>query len=68
MPDPGRIYRSGTNVMSIAMVLVGFALIVRTIAAGGAIFATGIVLGALFILGGGVRYYAATRRRDGDDG
>jgi hypothetical protein len=61
MPDPGRIQRSGTTVMSSAMVLIGFALIIRTIAAGGALDATGIVLGVMFMLAGGLRLYAQAR-------
>jgi hypothetical protein len=43
------------------MVLIGVALIIRTIAAGGSLDATGIVLGVMFMLAGGLRLYAQTR-------
>jgi hypothetical protein len=49
--------------MSLAMIVIGFALIVRTIAAGGALTATGILLGVLFILAGVVRLYVQMRGR-----
>ncbi|MGI8411250.1 MAG: hypothetical protein ACR2QA_01890 [Solirubrobacteraceae bacterium] len=62
MPDPRRIYSSGTGVMSILMVLIGVALIVRTLAAGGGVAATGIILGLLFLVAGGARLYVQSRR------
>jgi hypothetical protein len=49
--------------MSLAMIVIGFAIVARTIAAGGAVNATGIVLGALFVLAGAVRLYVQTRGR-----
>jgi hypothetical protein len=61
--DPGRIHRSATNVMSLLMVVIGLGLIVRTIVAGGAVIATGILLGVLFILAGLARLYLQTRGR-----
>jgi hypothetical protein len=47
--------------MSVVMVVIGVALIVRTIVAGGGIAATGILLGLLFLVGGGLRLYANVR-------
>ena len=47
--------------MSVLMIVIGFALIARTIVAGGAVSATGILLGALFILAGVLRLYIQTR-------
>jgi hypothetical protein len=47
--------------MSIAMVLIGVALIVRTIVAGGGPIATGTLLGVLFILAGVARLYLQLR-------
>jgi hypothetical protein len=47
--------------MSIAMMLIGIALIVRTIAAGGGAAATGILLGVLFLAAGGARLYLQSR-------
>jgi uncharacterized membrane protein HdeD (DUF308 family) len=63
MPEPRRIHRSATNVMSVAMIVVGIAVIIRTIAAGGGPVSTGILLGALFIFGGVMRLYVQTRMR-----
>jgi hypothetical protein len=63
VPEPGRIHRSATSVMSIVMIVIGCALIVRTIVAGGAFDASGILLGALFILAGAIRLYVQTRGR-----
>ncbi|MGI8428176.1 MAG: hypothetical protein ACR2OB_02485 [Solirubrobacteraceae bacterium] len=62
MPDPHQVYRSGTGVMSILMVLIGIALIVRTLVAGGGVTATGMILGLLFLLAGGARLYLQSRR------
>ena len=44
------------------MVLIGLALIVRTVAAGGSAIATGIVIGVLFVVAGAARLYVQTRR------
>jgi hypothetical protein len=63
MPDPGRIHRPATSLMSVAMVVIGIALIVRTLAAGGTAISTGILLGALFIAGGALRLYVQSRSR-----
>lgn len=43
------------------MILIGFALIIRTLAAGGGAIATGIVLGVLFVLAGAARLYLQLR-------
>jgi hypothetical protein len=63
MRDPGRFHRSATTAMSAAMLVIGIALIVRTLAAHGSLDAAGILLGALFMLGGGLRLYAQNRMR-----
>lgn len=47
--------------MSIVMILIGIALIVRTLVAGGGALATGIVLGVLFVLAGLARLYLQLR-------
>jgi hypothetical protein len=44
------------------MLLVGLAIIVRTVAAGGGPVATGLILGVLFCAAGGLRLYAERRR------
>jgi hypothetical protein len=61
MPDPQRVRQSSTRVFSILMVLIGIALLVRTIAAGGGVATTGILLGVLFILAGAGRLYLQWR-------
>lgn len=61
MPRPRQLHRSSTRVMSILMVLIGIALLVRTLSAGGGALATGTLLGLLFILAGAARLYLQTR-------
>ena len=53
--------RSSTELFSGLMVLIGIALVVRTIAAGGGALAIGILLGVLFVLAGAGRLWAARR-------
>jgi hypothetical protein len=45
------------------LVLLGVAMIVRTLTAGGGATALGLILGVLFVALGGLRLYAARRRR-----
>jgi uncharacterized membrane protein HdeD (DUF308 family) len=54
-------HRLSTRVMSILMLLIGVALLVRTLAAGGGAAATGVLLGVLFILAGAARLYLQMR-------
>jgi hypothetical protein len=54
--------RAPTLVMSGLMILIGLAIIVRTIGAGGGPVAVGVLLGALFVAGGALRLYAERRR------
>jgi hypothetical protein len=56
-----QLYSSSTRIFSIAMIVIGIALIVRTLAAGGGAIATGIVLGVLFVLAGAARMYLQLR-------
>jgi hypothetical protein len=51
-----------TRVLPLLMALVGVALIVRTLAAGGGALAVGLVLGVLFVAAGAGRLYLETRR------
>jgi hypothetical protein len=48
--------------MSILMIVIGIALLVRTLAAGGGAAATGVILGLLFIAAGAARLYLQFRR------
>jgi hypothetical protein len=56
-----QVRSSSTRVLSIAMIVIGIALIVRTLAAGGGAVATGIVLGVLFVAAGLGRLYLQLR-------
>jgi hypothetical protein len=47
--------------MSIVMVLIGIALVVRTLIAGGGPVATGVLLGLLFVAAGAGRLYLQFR-------
>jgi hypothetical protein len=51
-----------TALLSGLMVLLGLAIVVRTIAAGGGVLATGVVLGLLFVVAGAGRLWAERRR------
>jgi hypothetical protein len=61
MPRRRQLHSSSTRVLSIVMILIGVALIVRTLAAGGGAIATGIVLGVLFVAAGSARLYLQLR-------
>lgn len=61
MPRRRQLHSSSTRVLSVVMILIGVALIVRTLAAGGGAIATGIVLGVLFVAAGSARLYLQLR-------
>lgn len=61
MPEPQQLRRSSTRVMSMLMILVGVALVARTVLAGGGAGAVGIVLGILFVAAGAGRLYLQRR-------
>ena len=61
MPDPTQFRAASTRTFSTVMVVVGVALIVRTIAAGGGALAVGLLLGILFIAAGVGRLYMQSR-------
>jgi len=56
-----QLHSSSTRVLSIVMIVIGIALIARTLVAGGGALATGIVLGVLFVLAGVARLYLQLR-------
>jgi len=62
MPDPRQLHRTSTRLLSIVMLAIGVALIVRTIAAGGGGLAVGLVLGVLFVAAGAARLYLHARQ------
>ena len=51
-----------TRVLSALMVVIGVAIMVRTVAAGGGPLALGLLLGLLFVAAGVGRLYAERRR------
>ena len=51
-----------TAVLSAVMVVLGMAIIVRTLAAGGGPLAVGLLMGLLFIAAGAGRLWAERRR------
>jgi drug/metabolite transporter (DMT)-like permease len=61
MPKPREFRRSSTRLLSALMIVVGVALIARTLAAGGGAAATGVILGVLFMLAGAARLYLQYR-------
>ena len=61
MPQQG-FHRTSTRILSLIMVLIGLALLVRTLAAGGGPLATGVLLGVLFVAAGAARLYLQFRR------
>lgn len=63
MPEQRHLRRSYTRVMSILMVVIGIAILVRTIVAGGGPAATGVLLGVLFVAAGAGRLYLQFRGR-----
>jgi hypothetical protein len=61
-PGPGaRAHRTGTLILSTAMVLIGVALIVTAIAVGASATSGRIILGVLFLAAGGARLYLLAR-------
>ncbi len=62
MPQRRRqAHQVSTRVMSILMILIGVALLVRTVIAGGGALASGILIGLLFVAAGAARLYLQLR-------
>ncbi|HMJ32915.1 MAG TPA: hypothetical protein VK501_03270 [Baekduia sp.] len=61
MSTPRKVHRGTTLLLSSFMVLLGLAMIVRTLFGGGGALAIGLLLGALFIAAGAGRIYLAVR-------
>ena len=51
------------RVLPAIMLLLGIAVVIRTLAAGGSVTSVGLLLGVLLAAGGGLRLYAEHRRR-----
>ena len=59
MPTPQDVRRTTTPIFSVALILIGIALVVRTLAAGGGALAVGLLLGVLFVAAGAGRLYVS---------
>lgn len=57
MPKPNPTRSGATRAMSALMIIVGVALVARTLAAGGGPLAIGTILGVLFVAAGAGRLY-----------
>lgn len=57
MPAPRDVHRASTRVMSVAMVVIGVALIVVTLVKGGGPLAVGVLMGLLFVGAGSARLW-----------
>ena len=55
------MHRTTTRILSLAMLVLGVAMIVVALAAGGGPLAKGVVLGLLFVAAGGGRLWVASR-------
>ena len=56
-----RAHRTGTLILSTAMLLIGVALVVTAISVGASIISGRIILGVLFVAAGGARLYLLAR-------
>ena len=61
MPSPDEVRRAITPFFSVVLLLLGVAILVRTIVAGGAGLTYGVVLGVLFIAAGAGRLWVSRR-------
>jgi hypothetical protein len=61
MGAPRNVHRAATQVLSTAMLVLGLAMIVVAVAAGGGVLARGVVVGVLFVLAGAGRLWVAGR-------
>ncbi len=55
----------GTLVLSLAMAVIGVALIIQAITGHGSLISPRLLLGVLFIAAGGGRWYVEVRRQGG---
>jgi hypothetical protein len=59
------VHRSTTVVLSLLMALIGVALVVQAVGGHGSVFSGRLLLGVLFVAGGGGRLYIEARRGRG---
>jgi len=63
MRDNRPTHGAATTTFSVLMIVIGIALMVRTLTAGGGPLATGLILGVLFVAAGIGRLYLRLSRR-----
>ena len=63
MTEPRPLRQNYTRTMSVLMIVVGVAMLVRTLASGGGAAALGVLLGVLFVAAGIGRLSLLRRRR-----
>jgi hypothetical protein len=56
------VHRATTRILSLAMLVLGLAMIVRAVSGGGGPLAVGVIFGVLFIAAGAGRLWVAARR------
>jgi hypothetical protein len=61
MASRERIGAAGTRAMSVVILLLGVAIVVRTVAAGGGGATVGVAIGVIFVAIGTARLYLTTR-------
>jgi hypothetical protein len=57
-----QVHRTGTTLLSLAMVVIGIALAVEAIGGHGGVLSARLLLGVLFLAGGAARLYLEMRR------
>lgn len=63
MAAPDEVYRAVTRLFAVVILGFGLAILVVTIANGGGLFSTGVLLGVVFTALGGARLYLSLRGR-----
>lgn len=61
MPSPERIYEGGVRLLSVLFIVLGVAILVVTISAGGGVLALGTFMGVAFVGVGCGRLWLASR-------
>lgn len=61
MPSPERIYEGSVRTLSVAMIVIGVAILVVTFTAGGGVLSIGTLMGIGFVVVGGGRLWLASR-------
>ena len=68
MPLVEQAYRHSTRVLGLLLFVLGLAIVVTTVARGGGVLATGVVLGFALAAFGAARVYLASRTPASDGG